>query len=149
MVIQWNSSAAQEALACLRKAEQGLQDCLQQAQTVYAKLENANPDGENKQLNKVRECFAGCEKRIRLFMEDVEAYEEGVRQADTRFDEAEQGCRRAVESLDITGGVPLAGGSGGYVKWDPAAYAVTPDMRVRIAPMPSWLEDAAAEAVAV
>lgn len=140
MVIQWNSDAAQEALSHLRRAEQGLQNCLQQAQNVRAALREANKDGENKQLNKVSETFDEYEKRLRLLLEDVDAYETGVRRADTGFNEAEQRLTRLVKDL---GGA--TDGAGGSAQWTPGAYAVTPNMRVGVAPMPAWLERAAKE----
>lgn len=146
MKIQWNSDAAQEALSCLRRAERGLQGCLRQAQTVRAALREANKDGENKQLNKVSETFDGYEKRLRLLLEDVDAYEAGVRRADAGFSEAEQRIMRLVEDLGGAAGIPPAGGTGGYVQWSPGVYTVTPNMRVGIAPMPAWLEQAAEEA---
>lgn len=148
MIIQWNSNAAQDALVRIRKAERGLQECLTQSKKARTALEAANPDGEVKALKKALERFDMCQRRLNRLLEDIEDYETGVRRADTRFDEAERSVAHTVEALGRAVSVSTTGGTGGRVRWEPAAYAAAPEMRVRVAPTPSWLEDVAAEASA-
>lgn len=149
MLIQWNSSAAQEALSRLRRTERGLEDCLSRSQTVRSALQEANPDGENQTLKKALDRFESCEKKLRQLLDDVERYETGVRRANSGFDDAEQSAVRTVENLSTASAVPVTGsGAGRFVRWEPAAYATIPEMRVHVAPMPAWLEDAATESSA-
>ncbi len=136
MTIQWNSDTVQEALTCLRRAEQGLHDCLQQSRTVYTALDTANPDGENRVLNEMRERFGACEQRLKDLLESVEDYAKRTRATDARFEEAEQSILHLIESFGGAGGA-----NGERVSWGPGAYAAAPHMRVGIAFMPSWLDD--------
>lgn len=146
MLIQWNSGAAQEALSRLRRTKRGLEDCLQQSQTVRSSLQEANPDGENQTLKKALDRFESCEKKLRQLLDDVELYETGVEKADDGFSEAEQSAVRLVGELSGASPAPVTGGGVvRFVRWEPAAYATIPEMRVHAAPMPSWLEDAVME----
>lgn len=145
MLIQWNSGAAQEALSRLRRTKRGLEDCLQKSQTVRSSLQEANPDGENQTLKKALDRFESCEKKLKQLLDDVERYETGVEEADDGFSEAEQSAVRLVGELSSASPVAVGSGAGRFVRWEPAAYAAIPEMRVRVAPMPSWLEDAAME----
>lgn len=148
MIIQWNSNAAQDTLARMRKAQRGVQECLTQSQKARAALEAANPDGEVKALQKAMERFEICQKRLSKLLDDIEDYQTGVRRAEVCFDEAERSATRTVEDLGRAVSVSTAGGTRVRVRWEPAAYAAAPEMRVRMAPMPSWLEDMTAEASA-
>lgn len=145
MIIQWDSGAAQETVDRMRKAENELQDCLRQVQTVRAALEAANPDGESKLLNEVRERIDTCDRRLKRLLDDVEAYGRGTRNTNARFEEAERSLVRMVEGSDAS---KVFGGTGG-LRWEPEAYAVTPNMRVRVAPVPAWLENAVADGAAL
>ena len=145
-MIQWNSSTAQETLTRLRRTVRGMQDCLRQAKTARAALEQANPDGENQTLRKALECFDGCEQRLNRLLDDLESYKTGVRKANDRFEEAEQSALRVVNKLSAASSAPVTGAAMGRVNWDPTAYGAIPEIRVHAAPVPSWLENAAAGA---
>lgn len=144
MIIQWNSGAAQETVDRMRAAENELRDCLRQAQTVRAALEAANPDGENKLLNEVRDCIDACEGRLKRLLDDVEAYGRRTRNTNARFEEAERSLTRLIKSSGVSEAFKETGG----LRWEPAAYAAAPDMRVRAAAMPAWLESGAFEGTA-
>ena len=141
MIIQWSGESVREALACLRRAEQGLLGCIQQAASVRKAMDEANPDGENKALNEALEHFETCEQRLKDLLAGVEEYEERTRRTNARFEEAEESLLSLVERLDGFLTAPPDYRGNGNVHWQPKAYAAAPRMRVEAAPSPAWLED--------
>ena len=151
MRIQWSSSAAQEMLERLAQADRSMQDCLRQSSAVCAAMAEANPDGANRALRAAEERYGLLAKRLRAFEEALEDFQSAIRRADGLFEDAETELERLAERLDDARSAPNSRESGGerYIRWEPSAYAVMPDMRLNIAPMPEWLRAATAAVGAI
>lgn len=148
MRIQWSSGAAQEMLGRLERVNQSVNDCRRQSEAVRSAMAEANPDGGNKAMKAAEERFGQLVGSLRSFEEALKAYQSAVRRADSLFEDAETEIGRLAAGLDSAQGAPVNLESGErYVSWEPAAYAVMPDMRVGVAPVPEWLRAAAADAV--
>ena len=146
MRIQWSSNAAQETMDRLRRADHGLEDCLQMAASVRLALAEADPDSENKALQTLSARFEDCVLRMKALRDSVNAYENAVRRTDESFRETEAGILRRGEALGKTDEAPIYVSGEGFVNWGPGAFTVMPDMRINTVPLPLWLVNAAAEA---
>lgn len=144
MRIQWSSNAAQEMLGHLSQVNRGMEDCLRQSAVVYAAITEANPDGANRALKAASERYGLLLNKMRAFGEALEDFQSAVRRADGMFEDAEMELRRLMGGLDDSQDAPNNRESGGerYIRWEPSAYAVMPDMRINVAPVPKWLEAA-------
>ena len=152
MRIQWSSGAAQEMLIRLEQAEQGLNSCLRQTALVKSALDEANVDGDDQALRKMKERFDGCTQRLKSFENVLDDFMSALRKADELFEDAESDLVHMGEELSESKESPryiVNSGSGGYVSWEPSAYAVMPGMRVSSVTIPDWLENAAAGAGAI
>lgn len=147
MRIQWSSSAVQELLDRLAKADSNVEDCLAQVEKVREALALANPDGENQALNKAGERFALLTGRMRAFEETLESYRRAVRISDELFEEAETELKRLAENFSNASGAPIDSGDGGNraICWTPEAFGVMPEMRTGLPPLPDWLMAVAVE----
>lgn len=143
MKIQWNSDAAQEVLEHLRKADQGLEDCVQQEKRAQSELAEANADGDDQALTRITERFETCRAKLRALAAALENYESAVRRAEQEFESAERDIGRMADNLHEPSAAPYRGG--GSTSWEPDAYSEMPRMRMRVAPVPEWLETMTAE----
>lgn len=151
MRIQWSSSAAQEMLGRLAQVDRSMEDCLRQSSAVRAAIAEANPDGANRALRAAEEHYGLLAKRLRAFEKALEAFQSAIRRADGLFEDAETELERLAERLDDARSAPNSRESGGerYIRWEPSAYAVMPDMRVSVMPMPDWFKAATTMAGAI
>lgn len=144
MRIKWSSTAAQETISCLSRVNTGLEDCLNQTARIRAALVEANPDGENKILQKFSEVYESCEKKLRNLKEDFGEYARAIEKADELFQETESHIAHQVDDLSEAEEAPVYVQGAGYILWSSDSLFILPDMRIR-GPVPAWLIDAASE----
>lgn len=142
MKIQWNSDAAQEVLERLRRADRGLEDGLRQAKAVRAALADANAEGDDRALTALAERFAGCARGLEALAQELAEFRGAVLRADAEFEEAERTISRTAGNLESRLAPPLEGEGAAvrWANWEPEAFAVMPEMRVRAMRVPQWLE---------
>ena len=140
MRIQWSSTAAQETADKLRSAEYALGDCLQRTGLVYSALAEADPDGENKTLQKLSEQFGVCARRLKKLRDGVDDLNRAILKTDERFQEAEARILHLIDAMAQGDDAPAYSAPAAYVNWVPEAFAVMPDMRINTPPLPFWLK---------
>lgn len=145
MKIQWSGAAVQEMLVRLARAEQRMEDCMRQSERLRTAIRDANADGENRALLRVEERCDALMLRLKRHGEALQAFRLAVRRADERFEEAEAQVGRFAELVARAQAAPppanaLRGPR--FAEWSPAAYAVMPEARVRVAAEPDWLREA-------
>ena len=143
MKIQWNSDAAQEVLEHLKKADRGLEDCAQQEKRARSELAEASAEGDNQALARITERFEACSAKLKALAAALEDYESAVRRAEQEFESAERDIGRMADNMREPSAAPYRGG--GSTSWEPGAYSEMPRMRMRVAPVPKWLETMTAE----
>lgn len=141
MKIQWSSTAAQETMEWINRAERGLDDCLHQAAFVYSALAEANPDGENKALRRMSEQFKSSVRRIKALKDSVNCFERAVMKTDECFQDAESRILHLCDAMTISEEVPVYTAPSGYLNWVPEAVSIMPDMRINTAPLPFWFRN--------
>lgn len=140
MRIRWDSEVAQDVLGQLGRSARGMDTCIGQLGAVRAELS----DGDSDAIRALSERFERFARDLSELYRELGEYRHAVLRADDVFDETARRARRLSEKLD--GGVraPVDAIDGAHARWSPGAYAVMPEMRVRVAPIPEWLEEAAA-----
>ena len=143
MRIQWSSRAAQEMLIHLEKADQGLADCIRQAALAGEALDEANVDGENQALKKAQELFEDDVHELRALAESLGSFINALRKADRMFSETEESIARMAAGMGESESTPVYSEQQVvyHANWEPEAFAVIPNMRLRAAAMPTWLEN--------
>ncbi|MBQ3079555.1 MAG: hypothetical protein IJC48_06125 [Clostridia bacterium] len=142
MRILWNSETAQELLKRLDKAKDRLDECLNQTRNARQALSEANADGDDRVLIKAGNRLAACEKQMDAFSESLDEFIDAIRRTDGMFEETEADiARMAIGEANVPYRSPSAASSGGwYANWEPAAFVMMPDMRIRTVEIPEWLE---------
>lgn len=146
MRIQWSSEAAGAMLSRLDESDQGLNGCLRQAAQILSALDEANIDGDDSALSKAKERFEGCRERLLTLTAALEDFTDALRRADKLFEQAEDDTIRLADGAGSASAPPVRYTLKNTVRWEPAAFAVMPEMRTRIAALPDWLENITAGA---
>lgn len=140
MKIQWNSEAAQDVLKRLKQSEDGLEEGMQRARHVRVLLDKANDEGDEKVLTRLSEAFEESVRRLQALLQELEEFRNAVRHCDAEFEEAENSINVLLRNLETDVALRMGDAYKDSANWEPKAYAVMPDMRVRAAPVPSWLD---------
>ena len=100
MRIVWSEKCARQLATHFERLREQLRESLEQSDNARAALEEANPDGDNKRLNKLTAEYEACVARLRRSDEMIETLLAGTYRMIEAFEDAEWRAVRLIEGLD-------------------------------------------------
>ena len=100
MKIVWSEGCARQIAAHFERLREQLRESFEQSDSARAALDEANPDGDNKRLNKLTAEYEACVARLRRADEMIETLLTGTNRMIEAFEDAERGAVQLIESLE-------------------------------------------------
>ena len=143
MRIRWSDEAVAEMFSYLNAVQEEMNEVVKQARTTEQMLQEANPDSDNKALNRMQRRFEDWEIQVKRLQAAGDEFCDNLKKAQKLMDEAEATAIHLAENLSNGQTVPFTAGSSsgsGHVHYT----VFVPQVRTGDMPMPDWLNDRAA-----
>lgn len=146
MKICWNGEAVEAVIAKLTSAIESAEQQLSKASDIMALLEECDPDGENRAMQKAKQKFSDEAARLKKLAARLQDTLDATKRAYMLFEDTESENARMWDAAEAGRRFEKDGGSAAY---SPAGtngnYSFIPmtSVRRRAFPMPAWLENMA------
>lgn len=100
MRIVWSSDVADQIIRRMSDAEQGMGDCLRDANGAIRALEEANEDGESNTLNRLTERLMELTRRMQAAQRQMDELIGQTRSTNERFEEVERRISAMIDAVD-------------------------------------------------
>jgi len=105
MRVKWSSEAAQSILWQLREAEQSMNDCIREAASGRAALEEANPDAQSRTLNQLAAAYEDTLNQLRGYANELSELVRVTRETKNRFEDAEKSISDGIDRIATGAGI--------------------------------------------